>query len=129
MAARLDKRLVVNGQQRLITLQLLLDATQEVFERRGNHDEATFLSGLVLNNKVYWSDDPDRAFKVWPTMGDQEAFRQAMRNDLPSAKYEESLIVRAHEYFKLQIRYWLDECPEESVRRIEALERTITRLH
>lgn len=128
MAARLDSRLVVDGQQRLTTLQLLLDAAQEVFERRGNGDEATFLSGLVLNNKVYWRDEPDRAFKVWPTMGDQEAFRHAMRNDLPSDEHDDSLIVRAHEYFKLQIRHWLDECPEENARRIEALERTITNL-
>ena len=127
-SARLETRLVVDGQQRLTTLQLLLDAAQEIFEKRGNEDEATLISELVLNSSVYRRRDPDHAFKVWPTLGDQEAFRHAMHNHLPSAEHQRSLIVRAHEFFKEQIDHWLNELPEITESRAEALERTITNL-
>ena len=127
-SARLETRLVVDGQQRLTTLQLLLDAAQEIFEKCGNEYEAMLLSELVLNSSVYRRRDPDHAFKVWPTLGDQEAFRHAMHNHLPSAEHQESLIVRAHEFFKEQIDHWLKELPEKTEARAEALERTITNL-
>lgn len=118
----------MDGQQRLTTLQLLLDAAQEIFEQCGHEDEAEFLSDLVLNGDVHRRRDPDRAFKVWPTLGDQDAFRHAMHNNLPSAGYQESLIVRAHEFFKEQIDHWLNELQGEAEIRAEALERTITSL-
>ena len=103
-----ETRTLIDGQQRLTTLQLLLDAAQEVFEDRelGQH---ALLRTLVLNNDVYTTGDADHAFKVWPTTGDQEAFRYAMRNELPSGEYEESRIVEAHEFFKDQIAVWLAE--------------------
>ena len=121
-------RLVVDGQQRLTTLQLLLDAVQEVFKQRGDNSAAKRLELLVLNPEAFRGDNPEYAFKVWPTMADQEAFRYAMHNDLPSEKYERSRIVRAHEFFKLQIRQWLDDQPEGNGTRTEALEQAVTNL-
>ena len=128
--AMLETRIVVDGQQRLTTLQLLLDAVQEVFEQRPDISDypARRLSRLVLNDEVYHGDDPDRAFKVWPTMDDQNAFRHAMHNDLPSEQHRESSIVQAHEYFKQQVTTWLDENPEENETRAEALERALANL-
>ena len=123
MTGMLNNRLVVDGQQRLTTLQLLLDAVQEVFTQRGDDGPAKRLELLVLNNEAFRGDNPDHAFKVWPTMLDQEAFRHAMHNDLPSEKYNESPIVRAHEFFKLQSRQWLDAY--ENGNRSEALEKAV----
>ncbi len=121
----LDRRIVVDGQQRLTTLQLLVDAVQEVLERRG-HVGAGRLSLLVLNDAVYYRQDPDNAFKVWPTTGDQDAFRHAMRNDLTGDEYENSRIVKAHEYFKLQVQQWIDAYPDEDrSRAVDALERAV----
>lgn len=127
-AGQLTTRVVVDGQQRLTTLQLLLDAVQEVFEERGYTHAAKRLDPLVLNPEAFWDDNPDYAFKVWPTLDDQDAFRQAMHNDLVSEKYENSLIVQAHEFFKLQTRQWLDAQPQENGRRAEALEKAIAGL-
>ena len=124
----LPTRLVVDGQQRLTTLQLLLDAVQEVFEKRGNESAAKRLELLVLNPEAFRGDDPNYAFKVWPTMADQEAFRYTMHNDLPSEEYEESRIVRAHEFFKLQISQWLDAQPQGNGSRTDALEQAVTNL-
>ena len=124
----LQTRLVVDGQQRLTTLQLLLDAIQEVFVERDNQSAAKRLEILVLNNEAFCGDNPDHAFKVWPTLVNQDAFRHAMYNDLPSEHYQESRIVRAHEFFKLQTRQWLDAQPSEGASRAMALEKAVTNL-
>ncbi len=122
---QLESRLVVDGQQRLTTLQLLADAVQEVFERQGLEVAARRLSNMVLNGEDYWGGNSDRKFKVWPTRIDQEAFKHAMSNELPSEEYGESNIVRAHEFFKSQIDNWLIQVPEERELRATALERII----
>ena len=125
----LDTRHVVDGQQRLITTQLLLDATQEVFEERKVGNAARRLSRLVLNGEEYQDpDDPDSALKVLPTLDDRIAFRHAMSNEETDDKFEETLIVQAHEFFKLMVREWLDERPEETMQRVDALELTIRNL-
>lgn len=118
---------VVDGQQRLTTMQLLLDAVHEVFVERNYKNAAARLDVLVLNNKAFVDKDaPDLAFKVWPTTGDQDAFRHAMRNELPVDEYKDSLIVQAHEFFKLQTRQWLDDHPDDADARVGALYAAIT---
>lgn len=124
----LQTRLVVDGQQRLTTLQLVLDAVQEVYEERELSDAAKRLEFLVLNNEAYHQNNPDHAFKVWPTTVDQDAFRHAMKNDLPIEEHRESLIVGAHEFFKEQIRQWLDAEPHVCDQRAIALEQAVTNL-
>ena len=106
-AGTIEQRIVVDGQQRLTTIQLLIDAIQEVLEDRGHADAAKRLAALVANGEEYRDGKGDYAFKVWPTMADREAFKYAMSNDLPSAHYAASQIVRAHDYFKEQTRRWL----------------------
>lgn len=123
-AGGISVRSVVDGQQRLTTMALLLDAIHEVFVERAP-EHAEMLEGLVLNRQVFWKNDHDRAFKVWPTTGDQNAFRHAMRNELSVEEHEDSLIVRAHEYFKLQVREWLDDVPDETDARVDALHKAV----
>ena len=126
-----ETRLVVDGQQRLTTLQLLLDAIQECLEERGHNDPAERLSHLVTNLAVYRRDDPDKAFKVWPTINDQDAFRHAMNNDLPSDAHRESRIVQAHNFFRTQVDLWLDrqfESGEDRAEAVKALERSVSDL-
>lgn len=125
----LQRWLVVDGQQRLTTMQLLLDAVEEVFKSRGHSNAAARLEFLVLNSAAHIGNDKDAAFKVWPTLGDQDAFRQTMHNHLPSEEFRESLIVRAHEFFKLQVTQWLDENSDQTEeRRADALSDVVTQL-
>lgn len=72
-SAELETRSVIDGQQRLTTLQLLLDAAQEVFETDGFAKEAKQLRRLVLNDEDFAMADSDHIFKLWPTLVDQEA--------------------------------------------------------
>ena len=129
VAGNLSVWSVVDGQQRLTTMQLLLDAVQEVLEQRGHAGEAARLKMLVLNNEAFVGDDDDLYFKVWPTMLDRDAFRQTMHNHLISEEYKDELIVRAHEFFKLQVNQWLDEdIGQTEKERANALEQTSSHL-
>ncbi len=123
---------VVDGQQRLTTMQLLLDAAQEVFARREYKDNAQRLSDLVLNRETYGGGGD--VFKIVPTLNDRQAFQQAMDNELPNDVFEDSRIVQAHEFFKDQIGHWLDDRsdqsdqPDQGDQKVDALEFTLTHL-
>ena len=112
-AGTIERRIVVDGQQRLTTLQLLIDAIQEVLEAREHSSQAERLSDLVANGEQYHNGNPDHAFKVWPTVVDRAAFRQAMRNDLTAIGHADSRVVQAHEFFKGQAEQWLDRVSAE----------------
>ena len=120
-----ERREVIDGQQRLTTLQLLLDAIQYVCEEHKTRGVATRLSKLVTNDESLVGDG-DNIFKLWPTTHDREAFRHAMHNGLATDDYEQSLIVQAHEYFQLQARHWIGGNTEAFQVRAEALETAVT---
>ena len=125
---RIQRRIVVDGQQRLTTLQLLIDAVQEILNEREYDTPALTLADLVENDEPYRDGNPDNAFKVWPTIRDRDAFRHAMNNDLDAADFEDSGIVQAHKYFKEQTERWLNQfsCKaRESDRAAEALEEVL----
>jgi len=107
-ASMLEVREVVDGQQRLTTMQLLLDAVQEVFESHDASTESRQLSSLVLNDEIFHGGDLEKKFKVLPTLNDRRAFIQAMSNDLSNTEQDKSLIVQAHDYFKDVVAEWLN---------------------
>ena len=112
-AGTLEQRIVVDGQQRLTTLQILIDAIQRVLAERDHVDAAKRLSSLVLNGKEYRNGSSDHAFKVWPTVVDRDAFKLIMTSEEQSSTaYATSQIVLAHEYFKGRASQWLDRFSE-----------------
>lgn len=116
-------RHVVDGQQRLTTLQLLLDAAQEVTERHGAGFDAETLRVLVLNQPQV-TQHPDEVFKVWPTDRDQDAFRMAMTNGVEvPPELSASRIAKAHAYFVEEITNWADSTgdPDKVAARLHAL--------
>ncbi len=128
-AKDIDQREVIDGQQRVTTLQLLLDAVQQICEESDQpylKRVARRLAKLVTNDEELIADDRLHIFKLWPTRGDREAFRHAMDNGLAVNDFEESLIVQAHEFFQLQVRKWLQDAPGSIEPRIDALEAALT---
>ena len=120
---------MIDGQQRVTTLQLLLDAIQQICEESDQpylKRVARRLARLVTNDEELIGDDRHHIFKLWPTRGDREAFRHAMDNGLAVHDFEESLIVQAHEFFQLQVRKWLQDVPGPIEPRIDALEAATT---
>ena len=128
-AKDIDQREVIDGQQRVTTLQLLLDAIQQICEESDKpclKKAAKRLAKLVTNDEELIGDDEFHIFKLWPTRGDREAFRHAMDNGLAVNDFEESLIVQAHEFFKIQVRKWLQDTLGPIEPRIDALEAAAT---
>ncbi|MCY4428840.1 MAG: DUF262 domain-containing protein [Rhodospirillales bacterium] len=128
--ATIERRTVVDGQQRLTTLQLLMNAIQEVLEDREHSTPSRRLSRLVVNEEEYRAGNPDHAFKVWPTTVDRDAYRHAMSNESTTTGYAGARIVQAHEYFKAQAEQWLDQFAQgsgERERAADALEEAVSR--
>ncbi|MEV4477066.1 DUF262 domain-containing HNH endonuclease family protein [Nonomuraea sp. NPDC049504] len=116
-------RHVIDGQQRLTTLQILLDAAQLVAEQHGSAIDGKALEALVLNNRDL-VQHPDEAFKVWPTDRDQDVFRAVMDNEREvTGELASSSIAAAHVYFMGEISEWADPGgdPDKCKRRITAL--------
>ena len=121
-AGEIAQHEVIDGQQRVTTLQLLLDAVQQVCEQMELKWAASTLGRLVANDGSWLADDQQHhVFKLWPTRSDQEAFRHAMDNGLAVNDFEDSLIVQAHDFFQLQARKWLEDQPDDLTKRADAL--------
>lgn len=120
-------RNVIDGQQRLTTLQLLLDAAHWVAQQHGSSRDAQALRALVQN-------DPEIAqlsweiFKVWPTDRDQAAFEAAMddHQEVPP-ELTASRIAQAHAFFVREIETWATapDGPADSMARIRTLAQTL----
>jgi hypothetical protein len=122
--ANVETREVIDGQQRLTTMQLLLNSAHRVAESEGWEDVALELEDLVRNSERYGRRDPDLVFKLWPTTTDQDAFRAVMNGDGGASGYRTYQVARAHEYFQLRIRDWIDrgEGAQGRLSRMEALQ-------
>ena len=128
-AARdIEQREVIDGQQRVTTLQLLLDAIQQICEEKHFRPSATRLSKLVTNDEELIGEESNHIFKMWPTRIDREAFRHAMDNGLAVNDFEDSRIVQAHDFFQQQVRKWLEDAAGSELQSIEALETAVTAL-
>lgn len=127
LGVNIEPRQVIDGQQRLTTLSLLLGAMQEVF-KNFNLPHAQEISRFVMNDMQFADQDPAHAFKVWPTvLNDQNTFRRAMHNVLPTDEEKTSQIIRAHEFFKRQVTDWIGGDSETHNQRAEALQKVVTK--
>lgn len=120
-----QRRTVIDGQQRLTTLQLLLDATHAVLMECGIKEEAEQLDSLI-RNKIKSSRPSFEKFKVWPMNIDQAAFEEVMAAEPPvdhkSLVNRESRFVRAHQFFTEQVRTYITAAgKDQEERRAEAL--------
>ena len=128
----LQERVIIDGQQRLTTLQLLFDALHAEFLSVGANQAASRLETLIVNQEAFW-DKPEDRFKVWPTNRDRPAFNNVMRADPPieySALPEpDARLVQAHRDFAESSRSWLlENGPEDATLRAEVLEQTVREL-
>src|SRR5438093_12346655 len=78
----LQERTIIDGQQRLTTLQLLLDALHAELLSVAQRPAAMRIEQLVSNAEPFCSKPEDR-FKVWPTNRDRAAFNAIMGAEPP----------------------------------------------
>ena len=124
-------RLIIDGQQRLTTLQLLMDAAAAVLEGAALDNLARRLEELS-HNPEHYVQVPEDVLKLRHTNRDRPGYDEVMRADPPieydNLKHRDSLLVRGHRFFGDRVGEWLGD-PDEAQfhRRAEALTTVITR--
>jgi len=68
-----EKRQVIDGQQRLTTLQLFVAAFRDFCTEHECEDVAAELQGFVFNKGMMVDPEVEK-FKVWPTQADRQQF-------------------------------------------------------
>lgn len=108
---------LVDGQQRLTTLQLLLNAASSALRNIGAIAPANNLRKLTLHDEDLGFEGPQR-LKVRHTNGDAIPFREAMLANSPvstDSRSEVHLITAAHRYFFDRVSQWLADAPEDEL--------------
>jgi hypothetical protein len=124
--------IVIDGQQRLTTLQLMLTAAASVAQELEQADISELLRRFVYNTPLLASGD-DR-FKVWPTNANRAAFRAVMDPDgdgLEASDDPDNEIQEAFAYFRESIFDWAtgeDVGPADARQRLAALRVTLSDL-
>ena len=112
---------IIDGQQRLTTLQLLLDALR--VEVAGQHEKAAErLESLIFNGEAFLEQAEDR-FKVWPTNRDRAMFSYLLGGQGERPEEGERL-AQAHEFFRKAAANWIAD-GSDAARRSLALETAI----
>ena len=126
-SGRVIRRIVVDGQQRLTTLQLLLRAAQEAFQNLDDTQRAERLSKLTLNEDQDVGEDFDSGTKVRQSnVNDLQSFQDVIRGLRDSTRPLRS-IGEAYQYFLKEVSDWMNMDPANRGRRSEALETTLTK--
>jgi hypothetical protein len=127
---QMQERTVIDGQQRLTTLQLLLDALHAELMAVQALQPALRLEPLVKNAEPFCSKHEDR-FKVWPTNRDRPAFNAVMGASLPidyaAVGHRGEKMVEAHRFFSDQAREWLNAAGSEVTQTRAAAIETVVR--
>ena len=131
-AGDLQQRTVIDGQQRLTTLQIMIDAIQGEISLLDAGASAARLEQLVENGKPFQRTAEDR-FKIWPTNKDRDAFNEVMASPYPikysNLSHKDHRLVQAHEYFSENCKEWLNEGGAKgALKRAEVLERSVREL-
>lgn len=122
-------RWVIDGQQRLTTLQIIIDAVQACMEVNGLTTPAGRLKNLIENEEEY-RQEADDVFKLWPTNRDRDAYREVMGAtppiDYTVLIHKGERIVEAHKYFSNAAHDYMSG--EEMSQKANALEIALKQL-
>lgn len=130
-AGALEIRLVIDGQQRLTTIQLLLEAFYDYCGTIGADQHHRAIERLVRNDDPM-STNPIERYKVWPTNVDRVHFQRVMEARSPvelkhiydrplHTKRLDQPILDAYLYFYESISAWAEEIPEQRDERLSLL--------
>jgi hypothetical protein len=123
---------IIDGQQRLTTLQLLMDATAAALESLDYDSLAGRLQDLTHNDARYLEGTGTR-LKLRHTNRDGAAFEEVMDGEVPvdydALAHAAGRVVRAHAYFAGAVTAWLkgDDEGAAAALRAEALTGVLTR--
>ncbi len=101
---------VIDGQQRLTTLQIVADATGALLTETGQTRLSGQLERLTHNDEIY-VEDGDSPLKVRHLNKDRAAYDEVMSAEPPvdhaDLTHSDSQVVAAHAYFSTVVEQWL----------------------
>ena len=105
---------VVDGQQRLTTLQILIAAARAAFSVRGLNQYADILSDLLANPSKVVKVPRDK-YKIEHKSSDYDGFASIVNTALSSSPeaVADSHLTPCYAYFLNEVGQWLDSCGEE----------------
>ena len=108
---------VVDGQQRLTTLQILIAAARAAFSERGLVQYADILSELLANGPAILKHPRDK-YKIEHKSSDYAGFAMIVDAALsPSnSAVGESHLTPCYAYFRQKVGEWLDLCGEDQLK-------------
>ena len=110
------KRIVVDGQQRLTTLQILLQASRSSFLAINDSHHAKELTSLIENPPKYYYDDLSNQTKVRQSnISDLQSFQDVVR-DTVDLQAPLRPIGEAYKFFTSEIIKWLQDPTKRSER-------------
>ncbi len=141
-------REIIDGQQRLTTLQIILTAFRDiVLARNGDESTVKILNRLTLNDCRM--EDQYEQYKVWPTTADRRVFETVVNSGTPQRLdeiypltriprtqrfYERPRLTEAYQFFHKKIWEYLHQTEDNgrqdegnSLRRLDSLIDAITK--
>jgi hypothetical protein len=120
-AIAMPQRQVIDGQQRLTTLQILLKAAQHALEimqskvdtpeAKGSLERAAGQVSQLSANQ--FAAEPDERYKVWPTNEDRAPFVAVMDSEnAAGVSAQQSRMADAYRFFRAAILDWLGGADE-----------------
>lgn len=109
---RLSSSHVIDGQQRLTTLQILIAAAREAAIKVGQDPVAARFTSLLENRpEVVDEVFPDDRLKVWTLPQDRPAFLWSIgrADERPDPSDSEHLLVRCRNWFETTIESWASD--------------------
>jgi len=102
----LESRYIIDGQQRLTTLQLFIAAARSVAIEHEQLAPAQMLEKLLFNDE-FLVKSPDDRFKVLPATFDRVGFREAIDRGGAAGSADGHRLVEAYEYFRSAVAEWV----------------------
>ena len=128
---KLETREIIDGQQRLITLQVLLSAAHAVATDLEHTESASLVEKLMYNDTDLTTTETDR-LKVWPIEADQDAFIDVLTFSDPESEHTEldgdDDLEACFQYFRRNIREWAESGSESTKSHLDALVTTMWHL-
>ncbi len=111
----IEQREIIDGQQRLTTLQLLIAAVSDAFTRRGLDTKVSRRLRRLIANDPDAVDDEVEVHKLWPTNRDRVGYSDVMEGRLleASTRGVEGQIRRGYLWFRDAIDTWLVNVDED----------------
>lgn len=128
-AGTMQERTIIDGQQRLTTLQLLFDALHAELVGADATAPAMRLETLITNAEPF-RNKPEDQFKVWPTNRDRPAFNAVMSAPVPvdydGVGFRDQRMTQAHRFFADSAAAWLRDDGDDAVaKRAAAIETAV----